>query len=108
VLVALTSSSIVCAEVLFTLLSVSTWYGLAFLVLSLAMLQVDGGSLAARPKGGRPLDCRAQGCSGLPVASSSHGRHLRDSALLRAGSASFGSLVIVAGAPRPRWSQAAP
>src|SRR5436190_22425991 len=47
-LVALTSSSIVCAEVLLTrLLSLSTWYGLAFLVLSLAMLGLCAGSLSA-------------------------------------------------------------
>jgi hypothetical protein len=45
--------------VLFTrLLSVSTWYGLAFLVLSLAMLGLTGGSLAAAraQKLGEPLD----------------------------------------------------
>ena len=44
----LTSAAIVATEVLVTrLLSVSTWYGLAFLVLSIAMLGVTSGSLAA-------------------------------------------------------------
>jgi hypothetical protein len=44
----LVSSSVVATEVLLTrLLSVTTWYGLAFLVLSLAMLGLTAGSLAA-------------------------------------------------------------
>ncbi len=43
-----TSGAVVASEVLFTrLLSVSTWYGLAFLVLSLAMLGMTRGSLDA-------------------------------------------------------------
>jgi SAM-dependent methyltransferase len=47
-LLALVSASIVSVEVLLTrLLSVVTWYGLAFLVLSLAMLGLTSGSLAA-------------------------------------------------------------
>jgi hypothetical protein len=45
---ALASASVVACEVLVTrLLSVSTWYGLAFLVLSIAMLGITSGSLAA-------------------------------------------------------------
>jgi hypothetical protein len=48
VVLGITSGSVVAAEVLFTrLLSVSTWYGLAFLVLSLAMLGMTRGSLEA-------------------------------------------------------------
>lgn len=44
----LVSSSVVASEVLFTrILSVSTWYGLAFVVLSLAMLGLTRGSLLA-------------------------------------------------------------
>ena len=59
-LIGLASSSTVCAEVLFTrLLSVSTWYGLAFLVLSLAMLGLASGALSA----GRARE------RGVPVAS---------------------------------------
>ncbi|MEZ4405484.1 MAG: hypothetical protein R3A52_03170 [Polyangiales bacterium] len=45
---ALTAACVVTTEVLFTrVLSVSTWYGLAFVVLSLAMLGVTRGGLAA-------------------------------------------------------------
>jgi hypothetical protein len=48
VVLGVTSGSVVASEVLFTrLLSVSTWYGLAFLVLSLAMLGMTRGSLDA-------------------------------------------------------------
>jgi hypothetical protein len=44
----LASASVVASEVLLTrLLSVCTWYGLAFLVLSIAMLGTTSGSLAA-------------------------------------------------------------
>lgn len=47
-LLALIAASVVTAEVLFTrVLSVSTWYGLAFVVLSLAMLGLTRGSLVA-------------------------------------------------------------
>ncbi len=47
-LLALVAASIVTTEVLLTrLLSVTTWYGLAFVVLSLAMLGLTRGSLAA-------------------------------------------------------------
>lgn len=66
VLVAVTSSTIVCAEVLFTrLLSVSTWYGLAFLVLSLAMLGLSAGSLAAARAKQRGLELRPWVAAGL-------------------------------------------
>ncbi len=54
-LLALVAASIVSVEVLLTrLLSVTTWYGLAFVVLSLAMLGLTRGSLAA-------ADARAAG-----------------------------------------------
>src|SRR4051794_260565 len=44
----LVSGSVVAVEVLMTrLLSLSTWYGLAFVVLSLAMLGLTAGSLSA-------------------------------------------------------------
>ena len=47
-LLALVAASIVSIEVLLTrLLSVTTWYGLAFVVLSLAMLGLTRGSLVA-------------------------------------------------------------
>lgn len=50
IVLALTAACVVTTEVLFTrILSVSTWYGLAFVVLSLAMLGVTrGGLLASR------------------------------------------------------------
>lgn len=57
-LLALVASSVVTAEVLFTrLLSVTTWYGIAFVVLSLAMLGLTRGSLqaAAAQRDGAPL-----------------------------------------------------
>lgn len=47
-LLALVAASVVTVEVLFTrVLSVTTWYGLAFVVLSLAMLGLTAGSLDA-------------------------------------------------------------
>lgn len=47
-LLALVAASVVTVEVLFTrVLSVTTWYGLAFVVLSLAMLGLTAGSLSA-------------------------------------------------------------
>jgi hypothetical protein len=52
------SGSVVASEVLLTrLLSVCTWYGLAFLVLSIAMLGTTSGALAAAraQKEGKPL-----------------------------------------------------
>ena len=57
-LLGLVAGTIVSAEVLFTrLLSVSTWYGLAFVVLSLAMLGLASGSLdaAKAQREGAPL-----------------------------------------------------
>jgi spermidine synthase len=59
VLLALVAGSVVTAEVLFTrLLSVATWYGLAFVVLSLAMLGLTRGSLLASEASerGEPLE----------------------------------------------------
>jgi hypothetical protein len=48
VVLGVSSAGVVATEVLFTrLLSVCTWYGLAFLVLSLAMLGTTAGALAA-------------------------------------------------------------
>jgi SAM-dependent methyltransferase len=56
VVLGITSGSVVASEVLFTrLLSVSTWYGLAFLVLSLAMLGMTRGSLDALGAKGAPM-----------------------------------------------------
>lgn len=55
---AVASASVVMAEVLFTrLLSVTTWYALAFLVLSIAMLGITRGSLdaASAHERGEPL-----------------------------------------------------
>jgi hypothetical protein len=55
---ALVSGAVVAIEVLMTrLLSLSTWYGLAYVVLSLAMLGLTAGSLAADRsiRGGKPL-----------------------------------------------------
>ena len=57
-LLALVAASVVVVEVLFTrVLSVVTWYGLAFVVLSLAMLGLTRGSLlaAAARERGEPL-----------------------------------------------------
>jgi hypothetical protein len=55
VLLALVAASVVVVEVLFTrVLSVVTWYGLAFVVLSLAMLGLTRGSLLA-------VEARARG-----------------------------------------------
>src|SRR5579884_2104313 len=54
----LTSATIVASEVLLTrLLSVCTWYGLAYLVLSIAMLGITVGALSAARAhtDGRPL-----------------------------------------------------
>ena len=54
----LASGSVVAGEVLLTrLLSVCTWYGLAFLVLSIAMLGMTSGSLSAARahQEGKPL-----------------------------------------------------
>jgi hypothetical protein len=59
VLLGLASGSVVASEVLLTrLLSVCTWYGLAFLVLSIAMLGTTSGSLAAARARteGKPID----------------------------------------------------
>ncbi|MGH7270942.1 MAG: hypothetical protein ACREJ3_10980, partial [Polyangiaceae bacterium] len=59
IILGLGSASVVASEVLFTrLLSVCAWYGLAFLVLSIAMLGTASGSLSA-------ARARAQG---LPLA----------------------------------------
>ncbi len=52
----LASASVVASEVLLTrLLSVCAWYGLAFLVLSLAMLGTTSGALSASRARGTPL-----------------------------------------------------
>jgi hypothetical protein len=56
VVLGLASASVVASEVLLTrLLSVCAWYGLAFLVLSLAMLGTTSGALSASRARGTPL-----------------------------------------------------
>jgi hypothetical protein len=56
VVLGIASASVVASEVLLTrLLSVCAWYGLAFLVLSLAMLGTTSGALAASRARGTPL-----------------------------------------------------